>query len=236
MSDAPRARRGSKGRRQKGASPVPPPSFDAGHFLETAGVARRVVTYRRGEVVFSQGDPCDAVMYILKGGVKLSVVSRAGKQAVVAILGPGEFLGEGALAGQPVRMATARTIAPATLLVVQKRQMIRMLHAERALADRFISHLLARNIRVEEDLVDQLFNSSEKRLARVLLILARYGRHAGEQRVLPRLSQETLAEMVGTTRSRVNYFMNKFRRLGLIEYNGSLKVHDALVSIVLYDR
>ena len=233
MGDAESAPRAPAGKRRKAASAVPIPVFDAQRFLATPGMARRVVSYRRGQVVFSQGEPCDAVMYILQGGVKLSVVSRSGKQAVVAILGAGEFFGEGALAGQPMRMATARTIAPARILVVQKRQMIRVLHQERALADRFISHLLSRNIRIEEDLVDQLFNSSEKRLARLLLILASSGRPGRQGRVLPRLSQETLAEMVGTTRSRVNFFMNKFRRLGFIEYNGALTVHGALVSIVL---
>ena len=209
--------------------------FDASRFLETSGVSRRVVSYRRGEVVFSQGDPSDTVLYIQDGGVKLSVVSRGGKQAVVAMLGRGEFFGEGALAGQPVRMATARTIAPSTILVVHKRQMLRVLHQQREMADRFISHLLARNIRIEEDLIDQLFNSSEKRLARVLLLLARFGRPRGHHRIVPRLSQETLAEMVGTTRSRVNLFMNKFRKLGLIQYNGTLKVNEALVSLVLHD-
>ena len=234
VTDAPVARipkRASQKRASRDAAGV----FDARRFLETAGVSRRVVSYRRGAVVFSQGDPSDTVLYIQDGGVKLSVVSRGGKQAVVAMLGPGEFFGEGALAGQPVRLATARTIAASAILVVQKRQMLRLLHQQREMADRFISHLLARNIRIEADLVDQLFNSSEKRLARVLLHLARFGRAYRHHRVLPRLSQETLAEMVGTTRSRVNFFMNKFRKLGLIEYNGALKVNEALVSLVLHD-
>lgn len=174
-------------------------------------------------------------MYVQDGQVKLSVLSARGKEAVVAILGRGEFLGEGALADQPVRMATATALQAVTLLVVQKRQMARVLHEHPALADRFIAYLLARNIRIEEDLVDQLFNSSEKRLARTLLLLARYGKPDKGQHVLPRLSQEVLAEIVGTTRSRVNFFMNKFRRLGFIDYNGSLTIHDSLLSVVLHD-
>jgi CRP/FNR family cyclic AMP-dependent transcriptional regulator len=209
--------------------------FDPKDFLGSAGIARRIVTYDTGEVVFSQGDPCDTVMYLQQGAVKLSVLSAGGREAVVALLGPGEFFGEGALAGQPVRMATATVMSPATVLVVQKRRMIRVLHEQRAMADRLITHLLARNIRVEEDLVDQLFNSTEKRLARALLLLARYGKQDGHGRVLPRISQGLLANIVGTTRSRVNVFMNKFRKLGLIEYNGSLKVHDALMSVVLHE-
>src|SRR5439155_14730097 len=167
--------------------------------------------------------------------VKLSVVSEAGKEAVVGMLGRGEFFGEGALAGQPVRLATATAMAASKILVVPKRQMIRLLHQQHALSDRFIAHMLARNSRLEEDLVDQLFNASEKRLARTLLLLARYGRPDGPGRVLPKISQEVLAEMVGTTRSRVNFFMNKFRKLGFIDYNGGLKVHHALLSVVLHD-
>jgi CRP/FNR family cyclic AMP-dependent transcriptional regulator len=167
--------------------------------------------------------------------VKLSVVSETGKEAVVGVLGAGDFLGEGALAGQPIRLATATAMAASRVLVVPKRQMIRLLHQQHALSDRFIAHMLARNIRLEEDLVDQLFNASEKRLARTLLLLARYGKPDGPRHVLPRISQEVLAEMVGTTRSRVNFFMNKFRKLGFIEYNGSLKVHRALLSVVLHD-
>ena len=209
--------------------------FDAHAFLGSAGIARKVVTFGPGDVIFSQGDACDAVMYLKQGTVKLSVLSPGGREAVVALLGPGEFFGEGALAGQPVRMATATVMSPATVLVVQKRRMIRVLHEQRAMADRLIAHLLARNIRIEEDLIDQLFNSTEKRLARALLLLSRYGRQEKGARVMPRISQELLASMVGTTRSRVNVFMNKFRRLGLIEYNGSLKVHDSLVSVVLHD-
>ena len=175
------------------------------------------------------------MFYVQEGGVKLSVLSSAGKEAVVAMLGPGDFLGEGCLAGQPVRMGTAAAVMRTALLRISKRDMIRMLHEHPAFSDRFLAHMLTRNIRIEEDLVDQLFNSSEKRLARTLLLLARYGKEDTTLRVLPKLSQETLAEMVGTTRSRVNFFMNKFRKLGLIEYNGGLKVNSSLLSIVLHD-
>ena len=209
--------------------------FDVGAFLDSAGVARRIVRFASGAVVFRQGAPASSVFYIKDGAVQLSVLSSAGKQAVVAMLGAGDFFGEGALAGQPQRMGTATTIVPTTVLRIQKRVMMRTLHEQPALSDRFITHMLVRNIRIEEDLVDQLFNSSEKRLARMLLLLARYGKEDAPQRTLPKLSQETLAEMVGTTRSRVNFFMNKFRRLGLIEYNGTLKINSSLLSIVLHD-
>ena len=175
------------------------------------------------------------MFYVQEGGVKLSVLSYAGKEAVVAMLGPGDFFGEGSLAGQPLRMGTATAVMRTALLRVPKRDMVRMLHEHPEFSDRFIAHMLTRNIRIEEDLVDQLFNSSEKRLARTLLLLARYGKEDTAQRVLPKLSQETLAEMVGTTRSRVNFFMNKFRKLGLIEYNGGLKVNSSLLSIVLHE-
>src|SRR5271157_4202670 len=187
-------------------------AFNAQEFLDSAGVARKVVEFAKKEAIFSQGDPCKNVLYIQKGGVRLSVVNETGKQAVVAILGPGDFFGEGCLAGQPLRIGTATAIAPTTALVIDKSEMIRVLHAEHEFSDRFISFMLARNIRIEEDLVDQLFNSSEKRLARTLLLLARYGKEDKPQRVLPKISQEMLAEMVGTTRSRVNFFMNKFRK------------------------
>ena len=210
-------------------------SFDLRAFLESGGVAGNVVQRRSGQVIFSQGDPCDSVLYIQKGGVKLRVLSHAGKEAIVAMLGPGDFFGEGALAGQPLRMATAIATSASALLVVEKAQMIRLLHEQHALSDRFLAYILARNIRVEADLVDQLFNSSEKRLARTLLLLARYGKQDIPHRVLPKLSQEMLAEMVGTTRSRVNFFMNKFKKLGFIEYNGGLKINDSLLSIVLHD-
>jgi CRP-like cAMP-binding protein len=174
-------------------------------------------------------------MYLQKGGVQVSVINEVGKEAVLAILGPGDFFGEGGMAGQSVRMGTATAITPATLLVIEKKEMIRMLHAEHAFSDRFVSYMLSRNIRIEEDLIDRLFNSSEKRLARTLLLLARYGQEAQPQKMLPKVSQETLAEMIGTTRSRVNFFMNKFRKLGFIHYNGGLRVHSSLLSVVLHD-
>jgi CRP/FNR family cyclic AMP-dependent transcriptional regulator len=210
-------------------------AFDAEAFLNSPGVAPRVAAYRPAAIIFTQGDAANTVLYIQQGRVKLSVVSQTGKACVVGVLGPGDFLGEGALAGQPVRLATATAMTASRILVVPKRKMIRLLHHQHALADRFIAHMLARNARLEEDLVDQLFNASEKRLARTLLLLARYGRPEGPRHVLPRISQEVLSEMVGTTRSRVNFFMNKFRTLGFIEYNGGLKVHRALLSVVLHD-
>ena len=211
----------------------PPPAFDLRTFLDSAGTARRVAKYPRSAVVFSQGEPATEVFYIQHGSVKLSVLSRTGKEAIVAILRPGDFFGEGCLAGQPRRMATASALSASTLLVVEKRQMLEMLHTQPALANRFLSHMLARNIRIEEDLVDQLFNSSEKRLARALLLLARYGKEDQPLRI--KLSQETLAEMVGTTRSRVNFFMNKFRDLGFIDYNGDITVNSALLTVVLHE-
>jgi len=208
--------------------------FDAEAYLEATGPARKVVRYPQGEAVFSQGDRAGDVRYLQKGAIKISVLSRIGKEAVVAILAPGDFFGEGALAGQSVRIETATAMTPSSVLIIQKEAMVRLLHEEPAFADRFISHMLGRNLRIEADLVDQLFNSSEKRLARTLLLLARYGQ-ANPQRTLPKISQETLAEMIGATRSRVNFFMNKFRKLGLIEYNGGLKVNSSLLSIVLHD-
>ena len=211
----------------------PPPSFDLRTFLESAGVARRITKYPRSAVLFSQGDPATDVFYIQHGSVKLSVLSRTGKEAVVAILGVGDFFGEGCLAGQARRMATASALSASTVLVVEKPEMLELLHTQPTLAARFLAHMLARNIRIEEDLVDQLFNSSEKRLARALLLLARYGKEDQPLRVA--LSQETLATIVGTTRSRVNFFMNKFRDLGFIEYNGDIKVNAALLTVVLHD-
>ena len=215
----------------------PPRGFDARAFLQSAGVAKTIRQYARGDVVFSQGDPCEHVLYVRSGGVKLSVLSRSGREAVVAIVGPGDFFGEGCLAGQPLRMGSATAIAPSTILLVDKARMIRLLHSQHGMSDRFIAHMLARNIRIEEDLVDQLFNSSEKRLARTLLLLARYGKADGPAKVMPKISQETLGEMVGTTRSRVNFFLNKFRKLGFIQYDGErpLKVNDSLLSVVLHD-
>lgn len=212
-----------------------PGSFDVRAFLKSAGVSGRIVRFATGALVFSQGAQANSVFYVQEGGAKLSVLSSAGKEAVVAMLGPGDFFGEGCLAGQPLRMGTAKAVMPSALLRIPKRDMLRMLHDHPDFSGRFIAHMLTRNIRIEEDLVDQLFNSSEKRLARTLLLLARYGKEDTTQFVLPKLSQETLAEMVGTTRSRVNFFMNKFRKLGLIEYNGGLKVNSSLLSIVLHE-
>jgi CRP/FNR family cyclic AMP-dependent transcriptional regulator len=212
-----------------------PPGLNIEAFLKSAGVSPRTVRFASGAGIYAQGAQANSVFHVREGGVKLSVLSSAGKEAVVAMLGPGDFFGEGCLAGQPLRMGTATAVMRTILLRITKRDMIRMLHEHPEFSDRFIAHMLTRNIRIEEDLVDQLFNSSEKRLARTLLLLARYGKEDTTPRVLPKLSQETLAEMVGTTRSRVNYFMNKFRKLGLIEYNGGLKVNSSLVSIVLHD-
>ena len=213
----------------------PKPSFDADAFLRSAGAGKTILTYPPTDVIFSQGDASDSVLYIQEGSVKLSVQSHGGKEAVVAMLGPGDFFGERALAGHPVRLEAATAMSATTVLSIPKRQMIRLLHDQHALSDRFISYMLARNIRIEEDLVDQLFNSSEKRLARALLLLARYGKPDQTHRVLPRIPQETLAEMVGTTRSRVNFFMNKFKKLGFIEYNGGLKVHHSLLTVIVHD-
>ena len=210
-------------------------SFNVQGFLESSGINRKIVEYRRAAVIFTQGDPCEHVLYLQKGGVKLSVLSKSGREAVVAMLGPGEFFGEGCLAGQPIRMGNAKTTMDSTILHVDKDQMVRLLHRQHALSDRFIAHMLARNIRIEEDLVDQLFNSSEKRLARTLLLLARYGKHDKPVRQVPPVSQETLAEMIGTTRSRVNFFMKKFQRLGFIDYTDGLKVNNSLLTVVLHD-
>jgi CRP-like cAMP-binding protein len=211
------------------------PAFDAEAFLRSAGAGKTILTYQPTDVIFCQGDGSDSVLYIQEGAVKLSVQSHGGREAVVAMLGPADFLGERALAGHPVRLETATAMTATTVLSIPKRQMIRLLHDQHALSDRFITYILARNIRIEDDLIDQLFNSSEKRLARTLLLLARYGKPDQTHRVLPRISQETLAEMVGTTRSRVNFFMNKFKKLGFIEYNGGLKVHHSLLTVIVHD-
>jgi CRP/FNR family cyclic AMP-dependent transcriptional regulator len=210
-------------------------TFNAQEFLDTAGVSRKVTDYRRGESIYTQGDSAETVMYIQKGGVKLSVVNGSGKEAVVAMFGPGDFFGEGCMAGQTLRMGTTSAVTPSTLLVIRRDELLRVLHSEHELSDHFISYMLAHNIRVEEDLIDQLFNSSEKRLARALLLLARYGKQEHPVRTLPKVSQETLASMVGTTRSRVNFFMNKFRKLGFIEYNGRIKVNKSLLTVVLHE-
>ena len=213
--------------------------FNAQAFLDSAGFSKKIVKFQRDEAVFSQGDRCESVMYIQNGGVKLTVLSKTGREAVVAMLGPGDFFGEGCLAGQPIRIGSATAITPSTILVIEKKQMVKVLHRQNELSDRFISHMLSRNIRTEQDLIDQLFNSSEKRLARTLLLLARYGKQGKPKQVVPKISQETLSEMVGTTRSRVNFFMNKFKRLGFINYNGDLdagvQINSSLLSVVLHD-
>lgn len=211
-----------------------PDKFDAESFLSAAGVGAAIVEYSPRSIVFAQGDPSTTVLYIRSGTVKLSVVSANGKEAVIAVLHSGQFFGEGALAGQPVRLATAKALTRCQILAVPKRGMLRLLHDEPSLSDRFIAHMLGRNTRLEEDLVDQMFNAGERRLARTLLLLARFGKPRGAHRILPKISQEVLAEMIGTTRSRVNMFMNKFRRLGFIDYNGALKVHESLLTVVLH--
>jgi CRP/FNR family cyclic AMP-dependent transcriptional regulator len=210
-------------------------AFNAQAFLDSAGVARKIKEFKKAEVIYAQGDRAVSVLYLREGSVKLSVVSETGKEAVVAILGPGDFFGEGCLAGQTVRMGTAAAVMPTTALVIEKSEMLKVLHEQHELSDRFINFVLSRNIRIEEDLVDQLFNSSEKRLARTLLLLARYGKEDRPHGVLHQISQETLAEMIGTTRSRVNFFMNKFKKLGFIKYNGSIEINTSLLSVVLHD-
>jgi len=212
-----------------------PTPFNVQAFLDSAGIARTIVRYREDEAIFTQGDPCEHVLYVQQGAVKLSVLSKSGREAVVAMLGPGDFFGEGCLAGQSIRMGTATATTDSIVLRVDKARMVRLLHRQHAFSDRFIAHMLARNIRIEEDLVDQLFNSSEKRLARALLLLARYGKHDKPVRAVPPITQATLAEMVGTTRSRVNFFMKKFQRLGFIDYSDGLKVNNSLLTIVLHD-
>ena len=210
--------------------------FDAKIFLATANDGRSLSKYRRNKVIFSQGELADAVFYIQKGQVKITVVSEQGKEAVVAVLGPDEFCGEGCLTGQPLRMATATAMTECEIMRLEKATIIRVLHEEPAFSEMFVSHLLERTIRVEADLVDQLFNSSEKRLARALLLLANFGKEGRPEPILAKISQETLAEMIGTTRARVSFFMNKFRKLGLINYNGHLEVHSSLLNVVLHDE
>jgi CRP-like cAMP-binding protein len=211
--------------------------FDAQAFLDSTGVARKIVEYQKNGTIFTQGDASKYVMYIQKGRVKLSVVNEVGKEAVVAMLGPGDFFGEGCLAGQKVCMGTATATTPTTVLAIERDEMARVLHGEHEFSDRFIKHMLSRNIRVEADLVDQLFNSTEKRLARTLLLLARYGKEGQPQTVVSKISQETLAEMIGTTRSRVNLFMNKFKKLGFVHNEGGqLHIDSSLLNIVLHEQ
>jgi CRP/FNR family transcriptional regulator, cyclic AMP receptor protein len=209
--------------------------FDIEGFLESAGDNRTVLRCRKKKVLFSQGDPADAIFYVQKGRVKLTVISKHGKEAIIGILGAGDFFGEGCLAGQAVRMSTAAALAECSILRLERADIVRLLHDERSFAEVFLRYLLTRNVRIEEDLIDQLFNSSEKRLARVLLLLANFGKEAKPEPVVSKVSQETLAAMIGTTRSRVNFFMNRFRKLGFIEYNGVLKVNSSLLTVVLHD-
>ncbi len=222
-------------KRKRNGKPTKKDAFDAHAFLDSAGVAKKVKLFKRAEIIFSQGSQAESVMYIQEGGVKITAVSEGGKEAIIAILGPGDFFGEGCLAGQTVRMGNATALTPTTVLVIDKKEMLNVLHEQHDLSDLFINFVLRRNIRVEEDLVDQLFNSIEKRLARTLLPLARYGKQDQPQGVLPRVSQETLAEMIGTTRTRVNLFMNKFKKLGFIRYNGGIEINTSLLSVVLHD-
>jgi CRP-like cAMP-binding protein len=210
--------------------------FDLQAFLATANGGRTISTYRANQTIFSQGESADSIFYIQEGKVKLTVLSEQGKEAIVAILGTGDFCGEGCLAGQPQRMATAAAMVDSRIMRLEKVAMIRLLHDEPEFSERFMSHLLARNVRVEADLVDQLFNSSEKRLARLLLILAKFGKDGKPEPVIAKISQETLAEMIGTTRSRVSFFMNRFRKMGLIDYNGHLEIHSSLLNVVLHDE
>jgi CRP/FNR family transcriptional regulator, cyclic AMP receptor protein len=210
-------------------------TFDVQVFLDSAGVARNIVEFPKKATVFAQGDPAKTVMYIQQGGVKLTVVNGIGKEAVVAVLKPGDFFGEGCLAGQSVRIGAATATGPTTVLVIDRSEMIRVLHTEHEFSDRFIAYMLTRNIRIEADVVDQLFNSTEKRLARALLMLAQYGKDDKPQRILPKISQETLADTIGTTRSRVNLFMNKFKKLGFIKFEDGLQVNSSLLSVVLHE-
>ena len=209
--------------------------FNAQAFLDSAGVARKVCHFKKAETIYSQGSPADSVMYIQEGAVKITALSAGGKEAIIAILHAGDFFGEGCMAGQPLRVGNATTVTPSTVLTIEKKEMTRVLHDQHELSDLFINFVLTRNIRIEEDLVDRLFNSTEKRLARTLLLLARYGKQEQPERLLPKVSQETLAEMIGTTRTRVNLFMNKFKKLGFIKYNGGIEVNTSLLSVVLHD-
>ncbi len=209
--------------------------FDSQTFLSTIDGGRTIAVFSKKQTIFIQGDPSDAVFYIQKGRVKLAVVSKNGKEATLGILTEGDFFGEGCLAGQPLRMCSATAVTDCTVMRINKKSMMEVIHRERAFSEMFVSYLLTRNIRYEEDLVDHLFNSSEKRLARILLLLAHFGKEGKPEVAIPKISQETLAEMVGTTRSRVNFFMNRFRKLGFVRYNGELEVHSSLLNVVLHD-
>jgi CRP-like cAMP-binding protein len=211
------------------------PAFDLAQYLSASGVRKKLVNYRKGQVIFSQGQKCGAVYYLQGGTVKLGVTSAEGKEAVVAFLRSGDFFGEGSIAGQPLRVSTATATEPCTALSIDRNEMIRVIHDEHEFSDRFVAHMLKRNVRIEEDLVDQLFNSSEKRLARILLLTARYGDTGETLKTLAPISQQTLAEMVGTTRGRISFFMNKFRKMGFIKYNGDIQVNDSLLRVILHD-
>jgi CRP/FNR family transcriptional regulator, cyclic AMP receptor protein len=211
------------------------PAFAVDTFLDTVAAGRSISTYRKNQIVFSQGDPSDAVFYIRQGKVKVSVLSTLGKEAVLALHDSGSFFGEGCLMGQPLRLATVRAMTECSIMRIDKAAMVSTLHEQAKLSERFIAHLLARNARVEEDMVDQLFNSSEKRLARTLLLMANFGKEGKPERVIAKVSQATLADIIGTTRSRVSMFMNKFRKLGFVSYNGELVVHNSLLTMILRD-
>ena len=211
-------------------------AFDPGVFLAKTGLGRKIIEVEKRNTLFSQGDAADAVFYIQKGKVKLTVLSKRGKEATIALLGTGDFVGEECIAAiQPQRLSTASALTPCTILKISRREIVRVLHEEKSFSEIFVAYLLARNVRTQEDLIDQLFNSSEKRLARTLLLLARFGKEGTPELVIPKISQETLAEMIGTTRSRVSFFMNRFRKLGFIEYNGTLSVHSSLLNVILHD-
>jgi CRP/FNR family transcriptional regulator, cyclic AMP receptor protein len=211
-------------------------AFEPAAFLAKTGLGRTIADLKKGQNIFSQGDAANAVFYVQKGKVKLTVISKRGKEATIALLGSGSFLGEECIAAiQPQRMATATTLTPSTILRIERKEMVRVLHEEKLFSEVFVSYLLSRNTRIQEDLVDQLFNSSEKRLARALLLLAQFGKDGAPETVIPKIGQETLAEMIGTTRSRVSFFMNRFRKLGFIEYNGKLSVHSSLLNVILHD-
>ena len=232
---APKKARDGPSKSQKAASEAAVPAFDAQAFLMSVGAGRSTRKYKSKKTIFQQGDPADAVFYIQEGEVKLTVVSAQGKEGVIAILGPGDFFGEGCLAGQRLHLASAVAMSAATIVIIEKDTMIGVLHDEPKLSEMFMAFLLSRNIQFEADLVDQLFNSSEKRLARVLLLLANFGKGGKMEMIIPKISQEVLAAKVGTTRPRINFFMNKFRKLGLIEYNGGLKIHSSLLNIIVHD-
>ena len=232
---APRKRSGRTVQLQRAAEVAPHPQFDRRSFLTSVGAGRTSTAFQSKKFVYRQGDPADAVYYIQSGKVQLTVISEQGKEGVIAMLGTGEFFGEGCIARQPLRMASASTMVKSTIVRIEKAVMLRVLHEQPAMSEMFMAFLLSRNIQIEADLVDQLFNSSERRLARLLLLLANYGKEGKMESVIPSISQDVLAARVGTTRPRISYFMNKFRKLGFIEYNGGLKVHSSLLNVIVHD-